>query len=201
MITLKEHIIDSPTENFIGGWFLEDLSICDRIIDYYSNSKHIERGQSYTIEHPEGILDTSVKDSFDCKLERNTDLFREYAAVQLQKVTEMYVNKFPMCDAYQRWGIVEGINIQKYMPGGAYHQWHTERGASNAPANNRHIVFMTYLNDVSDGGETEFFHQQVKVKPQKGLTLYWPSDWTYTHRGVPSITEEKFIITGWYSFY
>jgi hypothetical protein len=59
---------------------------------------------------------------------------------------------------------------------------------------------MTYLNDVTDQGETEFFHQQIKIKPQKGLTVIWPADWTYTHRGIPSPTQEKFIITGWLSF-
>jgi hypothetical protein len=42
---------------------------------------------------------------------------------------------------------------------------------------------MTYLNDVTDGGETGFFYQDVKIKPQKGLTLIWPAIWTHTHKG------------------
>jgi len=33
------------------------------------------------------------------------------------------------------------------------------------------------------------------------LTLIWPTDWTFTHRGVPSLTEEKYIVTGWFNFY
>jgi len=59
---------------------------------------------------------------------------------------------------------------------------------------------MTYLNDVDDAGQTEFFYQQVKIKPIKGLTLFWPADWTHTHRGVTSLTQTKYITTGWYSF-
>ena len=59
---------------------------------------------------------------------------------------------------------------------------------------------MTYLNDVTDGGETEFYHQQLKIKAERGKTLIWPVDWTYTHRGVVSNTQEKYIITGWYDF-
>jgi len=59
---------------------------------------------------------------------------------------------------------------------------------------------MTYLNDVTDEGGTEFFHQKLKVSPEKGLTLIWPVDWTHLHRGVPSPTQEKYIITGWFSF-
>jgi hypothetical protein len=56
------------------------------------------------------------------------------------------------------------------------------------------------LNDVHDAGETEFLLQKVKAKPTKGLSLIWPSDWTHTHRGIVSPTEEKYIITGWFDF-
>jgi hypothetical protein len=38
------------------------------------------------------------------------------------------------------------------------------------------------------------------VQPKKGLTLIWPADWTFTHRGVPSPTQEKIITTGWFNF-
>ena len=59
---------------------------------------------------------------------------------------------------------------------------------------------MTYLNNVTDAGGTEFYHQQLTVQPVKGLTLVWPADWTFTHRGVPSPTQEKRIVTGWFNF-
>jgi hypothetical protein len=59
---------------------------------------------------------------------------------------------------------------------------------------------MTYLNDINDGGETEFLYQNIKIKPKKGLTLIFPADWTFTHRGIASSTEEKFIVTGWYNY-
>jgi hypothetical protein len=64
----------------------------------------------------------------------------------------------------------------------------------------RHLVFMTYLNDVTDGGETEFFYQKLKVKPEKGLTLIWGADWTFTHRGITSPTQTKYIVTGWFNY-
>ena len=92
----------------------------------------------------------------------------------------------------------EAINVQKYPIGGAYHGWHAERGGT--ATGHRHLVFMTYLNDITDGGETEFMYQKLKIKPRKGLTLIWPSDWTHTHRGLPSATQVKYIVTGWYGF-
>ena len=45
---------------------------------------------------------------------------------------------------------------------------------------------MTYLNTIKVGGETEFLYQKLKIKPKKGLTLIWPTDWTHTHRGLIS---------------
>ena len=93
--------------------------------------------------------------------------------------------------------IVEGTNIQHYKPGGGYKQWHFERGGNVPPMCLRQLVFMTYLNDVPEGG-TEFYYQNKKFEAQKCKTLIWPSDFTHTHRGVISNTHEKYIITGWF---
>ena len=59
---------------------------------------------------------------------------------------------------------------------------------------------MTYLNDVTDQGETEWLHQNLKIKPKKGLTIFWPTDWTFVHRGITSPSQEKYIATGWYNY-
>ena len=44
------------------------------------------------------------------------------------------------------------------------------------------LVFMTYLNTVTDLGGTAFKYQNLEVQAEKGLTLIWPSDWTHTHK-------------------
>ena len=75
--------------------------------------------------------------------------------------------------------------------------FHFERGGSKSTIL-RHLVLL--LNTVDDGGETEFFYQQYKCKAVKGKTVIWPADWTHTHRGIVAPTEDKYIITGWYSF-
>ena len=59
---------------------------------------------------------------------------------------------------------------------------------------------MTYLNDIKDGGETYFSSQDLKVKPEKGLTLIWPAYWTHMHKGIPAITEHKMVTTGWLTY-
>lgn len=91
--------------------------------------------------------------------------------------------------------MVEEYNIQKYLPGGGFKKWHFE----NDIIDNRVLVFMTYLNDVENGG-TEFLYQNLTAPAKKGLTLIWPAAWTHTHRGQITDLEEKYIITGWYSY-
>ena len=88
-------------------------------------------------------------------------------------------------------------NIQYYKKGGGYKVFHCER--SYPSTSKRVLVFMTYLNDVKDGG-TEFKYQKVITPAKKGLTLIWPTDWTHTHRGQISLLGNKYIVTGWFEF-
>jgi hypothetical protein len=101
---------------------------------------------------------------------------------------------------YAPWGISEYINIQYNPPGGGFKVWQTERCVADTLQSRRHLVFMTYLNDVTDEGGTEFMHQKITVHASKGKTLIWPVDWTHTHRGIVSPSQEKYVLTGWFSY-
>lgn len=189
---MREHELNS-LNNFIGAWTLDDTSICDELVQYHQNTKYKGPGKTG------GTIDKSIKDSIDCTLD-DPALFRKYDTEYLQPILEKYKEKYPYCNATAAWRHQTTPNIQYYPPGGGYYNWHCERLGSNLPYRNRHLVYMTYLNDVDDAGETEFYHQQLKIKPKKGLTVIWPADWTFTHRGITSPTQDKYIITGWYAF-
>lgn len=92
------------------------------------------------------------------------------------------------------------FNLQHYEPGKNYSVWHSEAYGPVHEKFLRAFVFMTYLNDVEVGGETEFLYQKLKVKPKRGLTLIWPAGFTHVHRGCPAPYEEKLILTGWYIY-
>jgi hypothetical protein len=186
------------SENFIFQSYIKDISLCDDVIEYFKISKNTRPGLTGNGVNKE------VKDSTDLivPIERAfSDIVIRNYLDQLQEVCTQYINKYPMSNVYYPWAIVENISIQHYKPGQGYHGWHTERVGANNYTALRHLVFMTYLNDVNDGGETHFYHQELKVQPRKGLTLIWPADWTYTHRGIASPTEDKYIVTGWYSYH
>jgi hypothetical protein len=191
---MREHRINYH-QPFIAGWYNLNYDMCDELLEYYRTASHKQPGRSY-YKTNESDIDTTAKDSTDCIIKDDT-LKSKYIQY-LQQIVDLYIIKYPFCNQYEAWTIVENIQIQHYRPGGAFFSWHTERG--NMQALDRHLVFMTYLNDVYDQGETEFYHQNIKIKPEKGLTLIWPADWTYTHRGIASPTQEKFIVTGWFNY-
>jgi prolyl 4-hydroxylase len=197
---LKSHSFNKKND-FIAGWYIDDLNLCQEIIDYQYIAQDRQPGKIgiNSTSHLHNI-DESVKKSFDCCLNKNEKLLNRYLN-QLNLVVQEYIKKYPMCsDATGHWTIVSPVNIQHYEPKGGYFNWHSERVNANPGNTNRHLVFMTYLNTVEDAGETEFYHQKLKVKPKKGLTLIWPADWTFLHRGIASSTQDKCIVTGWFDF-
>jgi hypothetical protein len=90
------------------------------------------------------------------------------------------------------------IKIQKSEPGGGYCAWHCEQGGGSL--SNRFAVWMIYLNDVEDGGRTDFYHQDVSVSPTLGTTVIWPAGPSHFHRSSPDLKENKYIATGWFVY-
>jgi hypothetical protein len=88
------------------------------------------------------------------------------------------------------------LKIQKTLRTEGYHAWHIEhgKGYDNEP---RAFVFSIYLNDVEEGGETEFLYFSKRVKPKKGRIVIWPAAFPYVHRGNPPLSGEKYILTSW----
>lgn len=187
--------------SFIEQYYLDDSGVCDSLIDFFkSNKKSHTPGAS----RPGGSVDTSIKDSTDFTV--TLDYFEKVSCLKeyrkgLFGCIEKYKNKYPACDEYvTAWGLCQPVNIQYYKPLGGFKAWHCERVSKRNPNSARHLAFMTYLNTVTDEGGTEFLNQELKISAEKGKTVIWPADWTHTHRGVASPTQEKYIITGWLSF-
>lgn len=195
-MSYREH--ELPFDSFIGGWFIPE-EICDELIDCFKSTNELTISDGCIRSHEQGVVDTSVKESRDLTLYNNTKHpgFRKYQQ-HLLGVANLYNTKYTFAFPRSDLGTREGYNIQWYPKNGGYKEFHCERCSPDPIELCRHLVFMTYLTDVvGEGGETEFYYQKLKIKPKKGLTLIWPSDWTHTHRGIPAPDEEKVIITGW----
>lgn len=87
------------------------------------------------------------------------------------------------------------VKIQKTVPGQGYHVWHWEQDSVHH--GHRLLLVMLYLNDVEEGGETEFLYQGLRVKPKQGSIMICPGSFTHTHRGNPPLTGEKYVMNTW----
>lgn len=69
-------------------------------------------------------------------------------------------------------------------------------------------TFMLYLNNVEEGGETEYTDLGISIKPKQGMGIIWNNmdstgkDIQATiHWGKPPLKGEKFVITKWFREY
>lgn len=92
------------------------------------------------------------------------------------------------------------IQAQKYEQGkGNYNYWHCEvfPEKNSVEALHRTLLFMFYLNDVEEGGSTDFYYQQRSIKPKQGRMVIAPGYFTHTHRGSTPVSNDKYILTSW----
>jgi hypothetical protein len=93
------------------------------------------------------------------------------------------------------------VNLQKYAAdSGGYPRWHSEIYPRDSVCDELHrlLFFTLYLNDVDQGGETEFAFQELKVQPRAGGILIAPAGFTHTHRGNTPVGRDKYIATSWF---
>lgn len=95
------------------------------------------------------------------------------------------------------------INLQKYLQNsGGYHHWHSEVYPQNASCETLHrvLLFQFYLNDVQEGGSTEFFYQQRHVEARQGRLVIAPAGFTHSHKGHVATSGDKYVATSWILF-
>ena len=189
---LKEYNL--PLNGMIGGWYISP-KICDSLVHIFNVNPDKHR-KGVVGPHPARV-DKDVKTSTELVIDPyyQHQTFINYRKA-LDEIILQYEKKYPEIEEFSTYGMIESCQIQKYKRGEGFKKWHFERSSKQ---DNRCLVFMTYLNNIPDGG-TYFKYQQIKTPAEKGLTLIWPSDFTHTHKGEISNKEEKYIITGWLGF-
>ena len=189
------------------GQFSIDENICDRLVALHRaayKQGHVVRGRLGGGEKGEPVVDLKRKDSYDLGVATLPDeIQQEYGIPEyylaLKACVDKYFEQHPILKNGGPISIAETPIIQYYRPGGGFKFEHYERACLESTT--RVLTWMTYLNDVSDGGGTHFSYQDVTVRAEKGKTLVWPSDFTHTHVGEVSTTQDKYIITGWLNYY
>ena len=177
--------------NFINITPLEDINLCDDLIALFHEYEH---------HHAQGkilgeVQNKDIKDSTDLSiLWEDSERIATIKKYQ-EDLTKQVIKYGYEYEAIQnlKMDFTKAFNIQFYKPKGGYKAWHFERDHNTQE---RAFTFMTYLNDVPNGG-TEFYYQGTTTQAKKGDTVIWPAEWTHAHKSQVSKEHEKYIATGW----
>ncbi len=168
---------------------------CEMIISYFNISDDIHPGCQGNAKE-----DKSAKDSLDvfCNFAWKNNI-NETILRSLEECGLQYVKENPQVNnQLSKWQIDPEYNIQKYDPTQGYHKLHCENDGRDTSY--RMMVWMIYLNTVTDGGGTYFDNYDRITDAVEGRVVLWPAGWTHCHKGIVSNTQTKYIATGWFSF-
>ena len=88
---------------------------------------------------------------------------------------------------------VRDYSIRVYNKGDGYFKKHCDQTAG---ANvHRVFGFIGYLNDVEEGGGTEFEKLGVYVKAEKGKVVIFPCNSLFEHEGTVPVSGDKYVMT------
>ena len=175
-------------ENFIRYYQFKDDFVCDKLIEYHKENTEYKKSNYHKEKNSTDVL------VFNHSQNETVISFFNI----LTECIKSYIDEFKIGDSSTHFRTNDINIIKHYKPGESYFEWHSER--NNMLQTRRQLAYMLYLNDVTDGGETIFKYQDVKLTPKKGLCTIWPSDFTHLHKGLTSKTQDKYIITGWVEY-
>lgn len=175
---------------------------CDTIINYFEGMrshnlvfnrvhhvegpKHEKEDETHFLMHPDSFLFPITHPIVKILVDRVSACYTQY------------VGKYSILATNKSHGILS-VRLQKTPIGGGYHKWHYETDGRNESC--RIAAFTVYLNDVEQGGETEYLYQHQRCEAKLGRVAIWPAGYTHPHRGNPPLTNEKYIATGWIEWF
>jgi len=177
---------------------------CQELIDFFENNPDLRHKGEMA-----GGLNTEVKDTTDLNLFNYPDLMEKYGDFVLSKFNEV-VNEYAESLPFQNKFLAPSVlfyenteyttcQIQKYDKGeGHYNAYHFE--TDNAENCCRVFVFIFYLNDVDEGGETGMLYSNTKIKPKAGRVICHPATFPFVHNGHTPISDDKYILTTWLNY-
>lgn len=176
---------------------------CDTIIKWFldNEDKHVD-GMVYGYGDPDDLgVDRYNQLVSDYKVTRQAFPSPEDSVSDLMtKIIfggfDLYTKIFPIPNGQPL--CVKDYSIRIYHKGVGCFKEHADQAAGGTVT--RVFGIILFLNDVEEGGETEFMYLGIKVKPVKGRLLIFPCNYLFPHSGNIPISGDKFIITSFINF-
>ena len=164
-------------------------SFCNNVIEKFEQDDRKRQGQVG------GGVQLDIKRSSDLSISELNDwksydqAFFKSLNGGLKKYIRFLPEEYMKHRALSELGNDTGYQIQRTQPND-YYIWHHDQTTT------RLVTFIWYLNDIKDGGYTEFI-DGTRIQPEAGKLIIFPATWDFLHRGVSPKTETKYLCTGW----
>jgi len=168
---------------------------CKEIIDRCENSKFLLPGFCV---RPNGVVSDSGKKTLEVAVKPRNNLgdIEDLIYSNLKEPCTKYINS--ICKKFDYKIFPDNLSdtgyiFKKYVQNDSWFGWHSDDTILSK--NTRRILaIIIYLNDVDEGGCTEFKFGH-KVFPKEGSVLLFPTGFLFTHRGQKPISGIKYCLT------
>ncbi|GMV30845.1 MAG: hypothetical protein AMXMBFR59_29700 [Rhodanobacteraceae bacterium] len=171
-----------------------DPALCTQLIASFKGLARFQRGNGRGIRA--GLEDSAWTELDISPL--SDPAFRGFLMSRVDAGLERYNQEVGLRIAVPPARRISELVIKRYRPDGD-ERFQLHFDSIDAVAN-RYLVFLWYLNDVADGGETRFPDLGVSVQPRAGRLLMFPPYWMYQHEAPPPRSGEKYILSTYLLF-
>lgn len=177
--------------------FISDESV-DKILSWFDDNKHLQIDGSVS-GYGESGYQNYIR--LDVKKAKQSNPPPNHEVSHL--MTEIICDAYSMYSSQKPFIIFDNICIKDYSVR-IYEEnfGHFDLHIDQGPGGNvtRAFAVIIYLNDVVEGGETEFPNFNIKIKPEKGKVLIFPCNYLFPHSGNMPISGPKYIATAFINY-
>lgn len=165
---------------------------CDYFVDFYEN--HKDKATKYQHSMYEQAPDFSELIFTTVSHKEEHVRFNNHVASLLNKAAVKFKDEFPLSNNFfpDKYSF-EFLRIKKYDNNGM-DEFKIHYDADSICSSARFMNIFCYLNDVEEGGETDFPDFGISFKPTKGSVVIFPPYWFFPHRGNKPISNAKYLL-------
>jgi predicted 2-oxoglutarate/Fe(II)-dependent dioxygenase YbiX len=90
-----------------------------------------------------------------------------------------------------------GYSLLRYQPG-EFFDTHVDVVRGHPTYVSRQISVVAFCNQGFKGGELYFPRQRIKIEPEAGAVVLFPSGYTHPHASLPILEGTKYSVVTWY---
>jgi hypothetical protein len=183
---------------------MNHISYWDNVLDKNVCDDIIARFESKTSQQEQTLME-GHRSFTEINITKNINDWSDVQNLLIGKMQEYvrkYITAFDIDESTwpQNFGLEE-FRIKRYLSNDKDEfRFHVDVGDYTSAK--RFLAFFWYLNDVEEGGQTNFQKTptsriEYSVIPKSGRLLVFPPLWTHPHIGMKPISGSKYIIGGY----